>query len=112
MKAAIFAAAAMLLAACSGGKSEDGSAVGTAAVADSKSLQLQGKIAGAPAASVGIAGPPQRREADMSAQVAAPEEGNASDAASQAIKQPGSNIDLGTSTSGQVIPSMVIRNGN
>ena len=102
----------MLLAACSGGKSEDGSAVGTAAVADSKSLQLQGKIAGTPEASVGIAGPPSEgRERDMASQVAASEEGSASDAANQAIKQPSSGVDLGTSASGQVIPSMVIRNG-
>ena len=112
MRAAIFAAAAMLLAACSGGKSEDGAAVGTAAVADSKSLQLQGKIAGTTEASVGIAGPPsQGRERDMASQVAAPEEGSASDAANQAIKQPSSSVDLGTSASSQVIPSMVIRNG-
>jgi hypothetical protein len=111
MKALIFASAALLVVACSGGKSEDGSAVGTAAVADSKSLQLQGKIAGAPESSVGIAGPPsQGRERDMAAQVAAPQE-RTSDAANQAIKQPGSSVDLGTSTAGQVIPSMVIRNG-
>lgn len=111
MKAVILAAATLLVA-CNGGKSEDTSAVGSAAVADSKSLQLQGKIAGAPEASVGIAGPPSaRRERDMAAQVATPEEGTASDAASQAMKQPGSSVDLGTSASGQVIPSMVIRNG-
>jgi hypothetical protein len=47
----------------------------------------------------------------MAAQVAAPQEAT-SDAANPATKQPGSSIDLGTSTSGQVIPSMVIRNGN
>jgi hypothetical protein len=72
--------------------------------------QVEGKVAGAPAASVGLVGPPQRRERDMAAQ-ASPEEGPA-DAANQAIKQPASGVDLGTSTSGQVIPSMVIRNGN
>jgi hypothetical protein len=72
--------------------------------------QVEGKVAGAPAASVGLVGPPQRRERDMAAQ-ASPEEGTA-DAANQAIKQPASGVDLGTSTSGQVIPSMVIRNGN
>jgi hypothetical protein len=111
MRARIFVAAAMLLASCSGGKSEDGSAVGTAAVADSRMSQVQGKIAGAPAASVGIAGPPsQQLERDMAAQ-ASPEEG-AADAANQAIKQSGSSVDLGTSASGQIIPSMVIRNGH
>lgn len=112
MRAAVLAAAAMMLAACSdSGKSEDGSAVGAAAVADSRMSQVQGKIAGAPTASVGIAGPPsQRRERDMAAQ-ASPEEGRA-DAANQANKQSGSSVDLGTSTSGAVVPSMVIRNGN
>jgi hypothetical protein len=72
--------------------------------------QVEGKVAGAPAASVGLVGPPQRRERDMAAQ-ASPEEGPA-DAANQAIKQPASGVDLGTSAAGQVIPSMVIRNGN
>ena len=111
MRVTIFAAAAMLLAACSGGKSEDGSAVGSAAVADSRSLQLQGKVAGPPESSVGIAGAPtQHRERDMAAQ-ASPEEGT-SDVANRAIKQSGSSVDLGTSTSGSVIPSMVIRNGH
>lgn len=101
----------MLLASCSGGKSEDGAAVGTVAVADSRMSQVQGKIAGVPEASVGIAGPPsQGRERDVAAQ-RSPEEASASDPANQAIKQSGSSVDLGTSTSGQVIPSMVIRNG-
>jgi hypothetical protein len=72
--------------------------------------QVEGKVAGAPAASVGLVGPPQSRERDMAAQ-ASPEEGPA-DAANQAIKQPASGVDLGTSAAGQVIPSMVIRNGN
>ena len=111
MRAVIFAAAAMLLAACNGGKSEDGSAVGSAAVADATSPQLQGKIVGAPAASVGIAGPPsQRRERDMAAQ-ASPEEVSA-DVANPATRQSGSSLSFGTSASGQDIPSMVIRNGH
>ena len=85
--------------------------MGTAAVADSRMSQVQGKIAEPPAASVGIAGPPsQQRERDMAAQ-ASPEEGTA-DVANRAINQSGSNVDLGTSTSGALIPSMVIRNGN
>jgi uncharacterized protein DUF4349 len=109
MRAAILAAAATLLIACSGGKSDDGSAVGTTAVADSRSSLVQGKVAGVPEVSAGIAGPPERRELNT-AQVA-PQEGTASDAANQAIKQSASSVDLGTSTSGQVIPSMVIRNG-
>jgi hypothetical protein len=72
--------------------------------------QVEGKVAGAPAASVGLVGPPQRRERDMAVQ-ASPEEATG-DAANQAIKQPASGADLGTSAAGQVIPSMVIRNGN
>jgi hypothetical protein len=72
--------------------------------------QVEGKVAGAPAASVGLVGPPQRRERDMAVQ-ASPEEATG-DPANQAIKQPASGVDLGTSAAGQVIPSMVIRNGN
>ena len=111
MKAFIIVSAALVLAACSGGKSEDGSAVGTAAVADSKSLQVQGKIAGAPEAGSGIAGPPSlRAERDMAQ--SAPQEATASNAANQAIKQPGSSVNLGTSASGDIAPTMVIRNGH
>jgi hypothetical protein len=110
MRAVILAAAATLLIACSGGKSEDGSAVGTAAVSDSRISQVQGKIAGSPEASVGLVGPPQRREDDMAAQVA-PREGTTSDAANQAIKQSASGVNLGTSAWGDIAPSMVIRNG-
>ncbi len=46
----------------------------------------------------------------MSAQ-APPAEATGEGATNQAIKQPTSTVDLGASTSGQIIPSMVIRNG-
>jgi hypothetical protein len=111
MKALIFASAAILLVACNGGKSEDGSTVGTAAVADSRSAGRAEKVQVMTAPSVGagvvgnVAG-----ERDMAAQ-APPVEATGEGAANQAIKQLPSSVDLGTSTPGQIIPSMVIRNG-
>src|SRR6266540_4089644 len=112
MKALIFASAAILLAACNGGKSEDGSAVGTSAAADSRSSSAPrlDKVQGMPAPSSGIVGGNVSGERDMSAQ-APPAEATGEGATNQAIKQPTSTVDLGASTSGQIIPSMVIRNG-
>lgn len=40
-----------------------------------------------------------------------PDEARGEGAANQAIKRAGPSVDLGTSTTGQIIPSMVIRNG-
>lgn len=109
MKALIFASVAMLLVACNG-KSEDGSAVGTAAVADSRpSARRAEKMQGMPAPGAGVVGN-IAGERDMAAQ--APPTETVGQGANQAIKQSPSSVDLGTSTSGQIAPSMVIRNGH
>jgi len=112
MKASIIASAALLLVACSGGKSEDGSVVGSAAVADSRSASARrlDKLQGMPTPGSGLVGGSVSQERDMSAQ-APPAEARREEAANQAIKQSASAVDLGTSTSGQIVPSMVIRNG-
>jgi hypothetical protein len=107
------ASAALLLFACSGGKSEDGSAVGTGAVADSRSSSPRNsldKVQGMPAPGRGIVGGNVSGERDMSAQ-SPPAEASGEGAANQAIKQSASGVNLGTSASGDIVPSMVIRNG-
>lgn len=109
MKAVILAATAISLVACKGGQSEDRGAVGTAAVADSRSSQAFGKSVAPPEVTGGIAGAPSRGERDIAAQVVT-EEGTPADAVNQAIKQaPG--VNLSTSPSGDIAPAMVIRNG-
>jgi hypothetical protein len=109
MKTLIFASAAILLVACSGGKSEDGSTVGTAAVADSRASRVFSKTAGPPQVTAGIAGAPAGGERDMQPQAVTQEA--SADAANPAIKQPASSANLGSSTSGEIAPTMVIRNG-
>lgn len=112
MKAFIEILAAFLVLACSGGKSDDGSAVGTAAVADPRSASARRaeKPQGMPAPGAGIVGN-VAGERDMAAQ-APPTDVTSEGTASQAIKQSGSSVNLGTSASGDIAPTMVIRNGH
>ncbi len=115
MKRVLLTAAVMMLAACGGAQSDTGSAAtGTAESKSSRAMaidktQTMGLRRGEDIASVGAIADAAQPEQEKSA--SAPPASSPLDATNEALHRPAMIVDTASSSTSQIAPAMVIRNG-